>query len=148
MASQSKEDVLRRILYELQMMEGTAQVLQQRLQVLTNAQAELRMSQQSLDDMKGLKEDTPLLVPVGGGAFVHAKTASLEKVIVGVGADVSIEMELPKALEDVQKRLEEVEKTATAVEEQLGQVLAQMQSHQDVGNRLSAELQGGAAGVR
>lgn len=148
MASQSHEDQLRRIMYELQLMEGTAQVLQQRLQVLTNAEAELRMSQQSLGDMKDLKQDTPLLVPIGGGAFVHAKTTTVENVIVGVGADVSIEMELPKALEDIQKRLDEVEKTATAVEEQLGQVLAQMQSHQDVGNRLSAELRGGAAGVR
>ena len=148
MASQNKEDQLRRILYELQLMEGTAQVLQQRLQFLTNAQAELRLSEQSLGDMKQLQQDTPLLVPVGGGAFIHAKTASLEKVIIGVGADVSIEMELPKALEDVQKRLEEVEKTMTAVEEQLGQVLAQMQSHQEVGNRLSAELQGEASRVR
>jgi prefoldin subunit 5 len=57
-------------------------------------------------------------------------------------------MEFPKALEDINKRLEEVEKTLASVEEQLGQVLAQMQSHQEVGNRLSAELQGGAVNVR
>ena len=148
MASQSKEDQLRRILYELQLMEGTAQVLQQRLQILTSAQAELSLSQQSINDMKELKPDTPLLVPVGGDAIVHAKTGSLDKVIVGVGANVSIEMELPKALDDVNKRLEEVEKTLASVEEQLGQVLAQMQSHQEAGNRLSAKLQGEAARVR
>jgi prefoldin alpha subunit len=148
LASQSKEDQLRRILYELQLMEGTAQVLQQRMQVLTSAQAELRLSQQSLNEMKELKPDTPILVPVGGATFVHAKTGGLDKVIVGVGADVSVEMELPKALEDVNKRLEEVEKTLTSVEEQLGQVIAQMQSHQEAGNRLSAELQGEATSVR
>jgi prefoldin alpha subunit len=129
-------------------MEGTAQVLQQRLQILTNAQTELRVSQQSLNDMKDLKPDTPILVPVGGGAFIHAKTAPLDKVIVGIGADVSIEMECSKALEDVNKRLEEVEKTLSAVEEQLSQVLAQMQSHQEAGNRLSAELQGEVTRVR
>jgi prefoldin alpha subunit len=148
LASPNKEDQLRRILYELQMMEGTAQVLQQRLQILSSAQQELRLSQQSLNDMKGIKPDTPMLVPIGGAAFIHAKTGSIDKVIVGVGADVSVEMEFPKALEDINKRLEEVEKTLTSVEEQLGQVLAQMQSHQEVGNRLSAELQGGAVNVR
>ena len=148
MASPGKEDQLRRILYELQMMEGTAQVLQQRLQILSSAQAELRVSRQSLNEIKELKPDTPMLVPIGGAAFIHAKTGSIDKVIVGVGADVSIEMELPKALEDINKRLEEVEKTLASVEEQLGQVLAQMQSHQEVGNRLSAELQGGATNVR
>jgi len=148
MASPGKEDQLRRILYELQLMEGTAQVLQQRLQILTQAQTELRMSQQSLNDLKDVKPDTRILVPVGGAAFVHAKTAPIEKVIVGVGADVSIEMEYPKAVEDINKRLEEVEKTLAAVEEQLGQVLAQMQSHQEAGNRLSAELQGEGRVVR
>jgi prefoldin alpha subunit len=148
LASLSKEDQLRRILYELQLMEGTAQVLQQRLQILMSAQTELRVSQQSLGDLKDIQPDTPLLVPVGGATFIHAKTAPLDKVIVGVGANVSVEMEYPKAVEDVNKRLEEVEKTLTAVEEQLSQVLAQMQNHQEVGNRLSAELQGEGTVVR
>jgi len=148
LASPGKEDQLRRILYELQLMEGTSQVLQQRLQILTNAQTELRVSQQSLGDMKNLQPDTPILVPIGGAAFIHAKTALLDKVIVGVGADVSVEMDYLNAIEDVNKRLEEVEKTLASVEEQLGQVLAQMQSHQDVGNRLSAELQGEGSRVR
>jgi len=148
MASPGKEDQLRRILYELQLMEGTANVLQQRMQILTQAQTELRVSQQSLGDLKDVTADTPILVPIGGAAFIHAKTAPLDKVIVGIGADVSVEMEYTKAVEDIAKRLEEVEKTLSAVDEQLGQVLAQMQSHQQVGNRLSAELQGEGTLVR
>jgi len=107
-------------------MEGTANVLQQRMQILTQAQAELRVSQQSLSDLKEVQPDTPILIPVGGAAFIHAKTAPLDKVIVGVGADISVEMDYPKAVDDVKTRLEEVEKTLTSVDEQLGQVLAQM----------------------
>jgi prefoldin alpha subunit len=129
-------------------MEGTANVLQQRMQILTQAQTELRVSQQSLSDLKEVQPDTPILIPVGGAAFIHAKTAPLDKVIVGVGADVSVEMDYQKAVDDVKTRLEEVEKTLTSVDEQLGQVLAQMQSHQDAGNRLSAELQGEGKVVR
>lgn len=148
MAAPRREDQLRRILYELQLMEGTANVLQQRMQILTQAQTELRVSQQSLGDLKEVQPDTPILIPVGGAAFIHAKTAPLDKVIVGVGADVSVEMDYQKAVDDVAKRLEEVEKTLTSVDEQLGQVLAQMQSHQEAGNRLSAELQGEGKVVR
>lgn len=148
MAAPRREDQLRRILYELQLMEGTANVLQQRMQILTQAQTELRISQQSLGDLKEVQPDTPILIPVGGAAFIHAKTASLDKVIVGVGANVSVEMDYQKAVDDVKTRLEEVEKTLTSVDEQLGQVLAQMQSHQDAGNRLSAELQGEGKVVR
>jgi prefoldin subunit 5 len=57
-------------------------------------------------------------------------------------------MDYSKAVEDVNKRLEDVEKTLQSVEQQLGQVLAQMQAHQDTGNRLSAELQGEGRIVR
>ena len=148
MSAPGKEDQLRRILYELQLMEGTANLLQQRLQLLNGAITELRVSQQSLTDMKELKPDTPILVPVGGGALIRAKAGSLEKVILSVGAGVSVEMELSKALEDVAKRLEEVEKSATAAEDQLSQVVAQMQAHQETGNRLQGELQGEATSVR
>ncbi len=148
MSVPGKEDQLRRILYELQLMEGTANLLQQRLQFLNGAITELRVSQQSLTDMKELKPDTPLLVPVGGGALIQAKAGSLEKVVLSVGAGVSVEMELPKALEDIAKRLEDVEKSATAAEEQLSQVVAQMEAHQETGNRLQGELQGEAARVR
>jgi prefoldin alpha subunit len=146
-SSTAKEDQLRKLLYELQLMQGSTQVLQQRLELLSNANSDLRLSQQSLTDMKEMKPDTPLLVPVGGGALIHAKTGDLGRVIIGVGAGVSIEMELGKALEDVSKRLEEVEKAIASVQEQLGQIIAQMQSHENIANRLSSELQGEPAGV-
>ena len=78
---------------------------------------------------------------------MNAELGEMKKVIVGVGADVSVEMELDKAIADISSRLEEVEKAQAAVDQQLTQIVAQMQSHQEVANRLSAELQGEAKRV-
>jgi len=142
LAAQSKEDQLRQILYQLQLMEGSVQTLQQRLDVLNSASADLAMSKNSLTELKELKGDSPILIPVGGGAFIHAKSADLSKVIIGIGADVSVEMSLDKTLETVSSRLTEVEKAQISVQEQLSQILNQMQVYQNVGQRLSAELQG------
>jgi prefoldin alpha subunit len=142
LAAQSKEDQLRQILYQLQLMEGSVQTLQQRLDVLTSASADLAMSKNSLTELKELKVDSPLLIPVGGGAFIHAKSADLSKVIIGIGADVSVEMDLDKTLETISGRLTDVEKAQVSVQEQLSQILNQMQVYQSVGQRLSAELQG------
>jgi len=142
LAAQSKEDQLRQILYQLQLMEGSVQTLQQRLDVLNSASADLAMSKNSLTELKELKGDSPILIPVGGGAFIHAKSADLSKVIIGIGADVSVEMSLDKTLETVSSRLTEVEKAQISVQEQLSQILNQMQVYQSVGQRLSAELQG------
>jgi prefoldin alpha subunit len=142
-----KEDQFRRVVYELQLMDGSVQLLQERMQILSAALADLRLAQQSLSDLKNVSAQTPILIPVGGGTFVNAELGEMKKVIVGVGADVSVEMELDKAISDVSSRLEEVEKAQAAVEQQLTQIVAQMQSHQEVANRLSAELQGEAKRV-
>jgi len=143
----SKEDQFRRVVYELQLMDGSVQVLQQRMQILSAAIADLRLAQQSLNDLKNVDAKTPILIPVGGGTFVNAELGEMKKVIVGVGADVSVEMELDKAIADISSRLEEVEKAQAAVDQQLTQIVAQIQSHQEVANRLSAELQGEAKRV-
>ncbi len=147
MTAPSKEDQFRRVVYELQLMDGSVQLLQDRMQILSAALADLRLAQQSLSDLKDVSPKTPILIPVGGGTFVNAELGEMNRVIVGVGADVSVEMELDKAISDISSRLEEVEKAEAAVEQQLTQIVAQMQSHREVANRLSAELQGEAKRV-
>jgi len=143
----SKEDQLRRLVTELRLMQGSAEVLQQRLELLRSAMADLQVAESSLKALKDLEAGAPILVPMGGGTFVNANLGDLSKVIVGIGADVSVEMDLDGALEDVSARLAEVERAGQSVQQQLEQILGQMQAHQDGINRLSAELRGEAAGV-
>jgi prefoldin alpha subunit len=132
---------------ELRMMEGTLETYQQRSQILSAALSNLRMAERSLKDLKKVESNTPLLVPVGGDAFVHAQLGLMEKVIVNVGANVSIEMELDEAITDIEERLSEIEKNYQVIQSQLAQVLNQMHLHEQRANRLSAELQGEAVGV-
>jgi prefoldin alpha subunit len=82
------------------------------------------------------------LVPTGGGTFVNAHLGDLSSILVNVGADVSIEMDLEEAEKDISGRLEEVEKASLSVQDQLQQILGQMEIHKQTLNRLSASLQG------
>lgn len=147
MTASGKEEQLRRLVVELRMMQGSAEILQQRLELLRTALADLRVAESSLKALKEIEEGTPILVPMGGGAFVNAKLGDLSSVIVGVGADVSVGMDIDGALDDVSSRLAEVEKAGQSVQQQLEQILGQIQVHQDGISRLSAELRGEAAGV-
>ena len=147
MTASNKEDQLRKLVVELRLMQGSAEVLQQRLDLLSTAQTDLRVADSSLKALKDIEDGTNILVPMGGGAFIDAKLGDLSKVIVGIGAGASLEMDQEAALEDVSNRLSEVEKAAQSVQQQLEQILGQMQIHQDGINRLSAELRGEAAGV-
>ncbi|RLI07615.1 prefoldin subunit alpha [Candidatus Bathyarchaeota archaeon] len=142
-----KEETLRRLIAELRLMQSSAEVLQRRLELLRSMEAELRIAESALKALRDVEEGTPILIPIGGGTYIDAKIGALKRVIVGVGADVSVEMEPEKALEDLSNRLEEVERASRAVEQQLEQLLTQMEIHQEGISRLAAELRG-RAGVR
>lgn|GEM_PF-878346 len=141
-----KENQLRQIVAEMRQMEGSVNVLQQRFSQVMAAVSELRLAQKSLGDLKETQPDSNLLVPVGGGAFIDAKMGSIENVVVGIGAGVSVEMQYDAAVEDVTGRLTEMEKAQTAIDQQLRQILAQIESHQSMAERLSAEIQGTVQG--
>ena len=138
---QQKESQLRQLLSEMRQMEGTVNILQQRFSQVIAAVSELRLSQKSLSDLKETQPDSNLLVPIGGGAFINAKMGTIDKVVVGIGAGVSLEMQYDAAVEDVNNRLTEMEKAQTSIDQQLRQILAQIESHQSVAERLSAEIQ-------
>ena len=143
---QQKENQLRQIVTEMRMMEGTVNTLQQRLQIVVASVSELRLAKQSLEDLKGVKPGSNLLVPVGGAAFINANLGDVEKVVVGIGADVSLEMAYDDAVKDINERLEEMEKAQGSIEQQLGQIMAQLEAHQSIAERLSAEIQGAVQG--
>ena len=147
MAAASQQEQFRKLAYELQMMQGSAETLQQRLGVLQNAAADLGVAKKSIGSLKEGEEGDPILVPTGGGTFVNAHLGDLSNILVNVGADVSIEMGLDEADQDISSRLEEVEKASQSVQEQLQQILGQMEIHRDALNRLNASLQGVEPGV-
>jgi len=143
----NREDQTRRLIYELQLMQGTAETLQQRLAILQNALADLRVAQESLKALGETEEGSPILIPMGGGTLVNAQLGDTSKVIINIGAEVSIDMPLEDAQNNVAGRLEDVEKTSSSVEQQLQQILAQMEVHREGINRLSAQIRGEAQGV-
>jgi len=143
----NREDQTRRLIYELQLMQGTADTLQQRLAILQNALADLRVAEESLKGLSETEEGSPILIPMGGGTLVNAQLGDTSKVIINIGAEVSIDMPLEDAQKNVADRLENVEKTNASVEQQLQQLLAQMEVHRDGINRLSAQIRGEAQGV-
>lgn len=142
MTAQDRQDQLRRLLSELQMMRGTADTLQERLQLLQGAVADLSIALASVTGLKDAEEGAPILVPTGANTFVNANLGDLSTIIVDIGAAVSVDMTLEKAEENMRGRLEEFRNISASVQQQLQQVVSQMQMHQDVINRLGASIQG------
>ena len=122
-AQKNQEEELRKLSVELQLLEQTAQSLQQRINMMAAAITDLTYANMALDGIKTEKEKAELLVPIGGNSFIKVKLANAEKVIVGMGAGVSIEKTVPEAKTIVNDRLTELQKTMDSAQQQLSQIV-------------------------
>ncbi len=64
--------------------------------------------------LKGLSEEngkseTEMLIPIGGGAFIPISTERPKKVILKIGAGVSIEKDLDQAISALEERSKDLE---------------------------------------
>ncbi|MEM4733762.1 MAG: prefoldin subunit alpha, partial [Candidatus Bathyarchaeia archaeon] len=113
----AEEEELRRLSLEMRLLEQTAETLQQRISMLTAAITDLSYAQTTLENVEKEKENTELLVPIGGSSYLKAKLAAPDKVVVGIGAGISVEKTLQEAKTMVKERLEELEKTLNSVQQ-------------------------------
>ncbi|MFQ6068466.1 MAG: prefoldin subunit alpha [Candidatus Bathyarchaeia archaeon] len=142
----SDEETFRRLLTELRLLEGTADVLQNRINLINAAITELSFASATIEGLAKEKKGTPLLVPIGGGSFIKAETATTETMIVGVGAGVSVEKPRDEAKQIVKKRIAELEKSRNNLQEQLGQVVERMRANRQQLDEVSLRLSRRRAG--
>jgi len=116
------EEELRRLSMEMRYLEQTAETLQQRISMVNAAITDLAYANMTLDGIEKEKENAELLVPIGGSAYVKVKLADSNKVIVGMGAGVSVEKTLQEAKTILKERLDELEKTMNSAQQQFTQV--------------------------
>jgi len=118
----SAEEELNRLSIEMRFLEQTAETLQQRIGMINAATNDLNYANMTLEGMKTEKDDAELLVPIGGSSYIKVKLANTGKVIVGMGAGVSVEKTLPEAKAIVKERLDDLEKTMLSAQQQFAQV--------------------------
>ncbi len=128
MAAKKAEEELRKLSMEMRYLEQTAETLQQRISMVNAAVNDLTYANMTLDGIEKEKESSELLVPIGGSAYVKAKIADTNKIIVGVGAGVSVEKTLPEAKATLKERLDELEKTMNVAQQQFSQVAERINS--------------------
>jgi prefoldin alpha subunit len=96
-ARSREEEELRRLSVEMRYLEQTAETLQQRMGMINAALTDLTYANTTLDGIETEKENAELLVPIGGSSYMKVKLASPDKVIVGLGAGISVEKTLTEA---------------------------------------------------
>ncbi|MFB0522213.1 MAG: prefoldin subunit alpha [Candidatus Bathyarchaeia archaeon] len=136
----SDEETFRRLAVELRILEGTAEALQSRINLVRAALTELRVASMTLEGVEKEKKNASLFVPIGGGSYVKAKLDSAEEVIVGIGADVAVERTMKEARENLENRIAELAKTGNTLGQQLNDVIGKIGEHRSELEGVTAKL--------
>jgi prefoldin alpha subunit len=143
--SKKSEEELRRLSVELQLLEQTAETLQSRVSMVNASLTDLTYASMTLEGLEKEDENAELLVPIGGSSYIKARLAQRDKVIVGMGAGVSVEKTLEEAKAILRTRMEELEKARVSAQQQLEQVVDRINADRQRMEQLVASLREGKA---
>ena len=142
MASKVEEE-LRRLSIEIRFLEETAQALQSRMNMVNAVIQDLTYANMTLKSLEKNELDSELLVPIGGNSYIKAKLDDPDKVIVGMGAGISVEKTSQEAKGIVKNRLEGLGETKVSLQQRFVQVAQKINEDRGKFEELAAELRQG-----
>jgi prefoldin alpha subunit len=135
------EEEFRRLSVELRLLEQTAEAIQSRVNMVNAVLTDLNYANMTLESLEKEKENAEILVPIGGSSYVKAKLDNPDKLIVGMGAGVSVEKTQAEAKEIVKKRLEDLGKSQMALQQQFAQVVDRISENRGKIEAIVAQMQ-------
>ncbi|MGD8638101.1 MAG: prefoldin subunit alpha [Nitrosopumilaceae archaeon] len=102
------EERAQQLMQQMQMLETYFTDLSQREGTLYGV---LREATAAIESIKSLnqKPSSDALVPIGMGTFVKTKISSKDKIVLNIGADVSLEKDSDSAINYLEARIKEIE---------------------------------------
>jgi len=127
----NEDEEIRRMLVELRLLEGSARTLESRLAVVDSALSEILIASSTLEGIRNKPKGTEALVPVGAGSFIRVELADSEKIVMGVGAGVSLEKSVNDSIESLKNRQDDLEKLRTSLQQQLSQIASTIEDERE-----------------
>lgn len=103
------EEELRTTVATLQRYQAQIEAYARQEEVLRVTLEEFMRARETLARYREAGAGAEVLVPVGANSFVYAEVRRPDRVIVGIGSNVSVEQDVPAALEKMDARIQDLE---------------------------------------
>jgi len=123
----TEDEVIRQLLVEIRLLEGSVRIIQSRHEVVQAALRETLIASSTLEGIRQKTKGTETLVPIGAESYVRAEILDSQKVIMGVGAGVSTEKKIEDSIAELKSRETELQKVRISLQQQLGQTAARLE---------------------
>ena len=102
------EEKLQKLYVEFQMLSQHIKQLEEKTAALNNQLMDLAVTNQSLEEMKKLKQGTEILVPLSNGIYTKAEIKDNKNVIVNVGSNVTTVKDIDSTKKLIEAQIEDV----------------------------------------
>ena len=120
------EEKMRGLAMELRTLESYASDIQSRLGLVDSVLNELSLSGATIQGLEKVDENDEVLMSLGGSAHLKVKIIDKEKVLVRLGAGVSIEKPVKEASTHIENEINNLFKTRQTFQKQFNQILERM----------------------
>lgn len=130
----SVEERLQEKLLQVEYLKAYGESIHQQLALVATTMNELSVAKEALGNLKSMKENSEILVPMGGGAYAKAKVSDTKTVLMNLGADVLADKSLDEGLAMVDSQIKKLEEArnqlnsnVTRINESLRQLAPELQ---------------------
>ncbi len=138
MNDEKKKELQQKVML-YQFLKSKAELLYAQLQDAGNKILELNVAINAIDETKKLKPGEDILVPIGAGCFMTAKSDKADEILVGLGADVISAKGAEDAKNILKSRLKEFETAQKEFGAQFQALSTQLQALEPEVAELSGE---------
>ena len=133
----NNEQELQEKYMELQLLEQNVKVAQSQVQTLMTQLAELESVNETLNELKDMKQGSELLVPISNGIFIKADLKNKDELTINVGADVAVEKSIPETKKLLEEQKKEIEKLQQRTLEELQKFVIQFKMAEEEFKKLA-----------
>lgn len=144
MSAPSDEEI-NRLATEIQLLEATLNVIKSRLDMTEATLNESQMALETLKALESAKEGDNILVPIGASSYIFAKVENINKVVVGVGANVCVEKSIKESIDMINERISKLEQIKASLQQQFIQASQRLGENRENLERLIRTREAGGS---
>ncbi len=118
---QVSEQDLNNAVQTLEMYKAQLDTLAKHRELIESSFNEHKRGLETLEEYAAAPEGKEILVPIGGGTYIHALVGK-KKVMLALGAEYYSEEDFDRAIEEFGKRVDELEASLSKVDESIQQI--------------------------
>lgn len=136
----------RRAVANLEFLRGQMEALARQDEVLRATLEDVMRARETLARAAEAGVGAELLMPIGADSFVFGKLKDADRVIVGIGSDVAVDLPIPEAIERLDARAKAIEEAERGLAARMAELEAGAQEQTRIAQELYDKAQGGQPG--